>query len=151
MWKQICKAALIAGCLDITAACTQAWLVKSTTPGIVLQYIASGVFGKDAYTGGMGYILFGLLVHFVIAFSCTLVYFLAYPKLKLLKVHILLSSLLIAVIAWAITTRLIVPLSKITPAPFNLSKALTAMGILYVCIGLPVSYLAKQYFTKKEN
>ena len=101
MWKQICKAALIAGCLDITAACTQAWLAKSITPDIVLKYIASGVFGKDAFAGGTGYILFGLLVHFFIVFACTLVYFLVYPKLKLLHINILLSSLFIALIAWA--------------------------------------------------
>jgi len=151
MWRQICKAAFIAGCLDITAACTQAWFSKAITPGIVLKYIASGVFGKDAFAGGMGYILFGLLVHFLIAFACTLVYFLVYPKLKLLHVNILLSSLFIAVIAWTTTTQLVVPLSKIKPAPFNLTKALTAIAILYVCIGMPVSYFAKQYFSKKEN
>jgi len=148
MWKQICKAAFIAGCLDITAACIQAWLAKGITPEVVLKYIASGVFGKDAFSGGIGYILFGLLVHFAIAFACTFIYFLAYPKLKFLHIHILLSSLLIAVIAWAITTRLIIPLSNIRPAPFNITKALTAIVILYVCIGLPVSYFAKRYYSK---
>ena len=148
MWKQICKAALIAGCLDIIAACTQAWLAKSIAPDIVLKYIASGVFGKDAFAGGVGMILFGLLVHFLIAFACTLVYFLLYPKIKLLHIHILLSSLFIAVIAWAVTTQLIVPLSKIKPATFNLTKALTAVAILYVCIGLPVSCFAKRFYSK---
>lgn len=146
MWKHIFKAALIAGCLDITAACIQAWLMKSIPPGTVLKYIASGVFGKDAFAGGTGYILFGLLFHFAIAFACTLVYFLVYPKLKLLHLSILLSSLLIAVIAWASTTQLIIPLSKIKPAPFDITKAITAITILFVCIGLPVSYFAKRYY-----
>ena len=148
MWKQICKAALIAGCLDIIAACTQAWLAKSIAPDIVLKYIASGVFGKDGFAGGVGMILFGLLVHFLIAFACTLVYFMVYPKLKLLHLNILLSSLFIALIAWAVTTQLIVPLSKIKPPPFNLTKVLTAIGILYVCIGLPVSIFAKRFYSK---
>lgn len=148
MWKQICKAALIAGCLDIIAACTQAWFAKSIAPDMVLKYIASGVFGKDAFAGGVGMILFGLLAHFLIAFACTLVYFMVYPKLKLLHIHILLSSLFIAVIAWAVTTQLIVPLSKIKPTPFNLTKVLTAVAILYVCIGLPVSIFAKRYYSK---
>jgi hypothetical protein len=150
MWKQIFKTTLIAGCLDITAACLQAWLTKGTTPDIILKYIASGVFGKDAFEGGAGFILFGLLVHFFIAFSCTLVYFLLYPKLKILHANILLSSILIALAAWAVTTRLIVPLSQIKPGPFNLTKALIAVAILYCCIGLPVSYFAKRYFSKKE-
>jgi uncharacterized membrane protein YagU involved in acid resistance len=148
MWKQILKTTFIAGSLDIIAACTQAWLVKGTTPQIVLKYIASAVFGKDAFAGGTGMILSGLLFHFMIAFACTLVYFMLYPKIKLLHINIFLSSLFIALIAWIVTTRLIIPLSKIKPAPFNLTKALTAIAILYVCIGLPVSVFAKRYFSK---
>jgi hypothetical protein len=148
MWKQILKTTFIAGSLDIAAACTQAWLIKSTTPEIVLKYIASGVFGKDAFAGGTGMILSGLLFHFIIAFACTLVYFMLYPKIKLLHIHILLSSLFIAIIAWAVTTQLLIPLSKIKPATFNLTKALTAITILYICIGLPVSIFAKYYYTK---
>jgi uncharacterized membrane protein YagU involved in acid resistance len=148
MWKQILKTTFIAGSLDIIAACTQAWLVKGTTPQIVLKYIASAVFGKDAFAGGTGMILSGLLFHFIIAFACTLVYFMLYPKIKLLHINIFLSSLFIALIAWIVTTRLIIPLSKIKPAPFNLTKALTAIAILYVCIGLPVSVFAKRYFNK---
>lgn len=148
MWKQIFKTTLIAGSLDIIAACTQAWLVKSTAPEIVLKYIASGVFGKEAFDGGAGMIAFGLLFHFMIAFACTLVYFMLYPKIKLLHIHILLSSLFIALIAWAVTTQLVIPLSKIKPPVFNLTKALTAIAILYVCIGLPVSIFAKHYYNK---
>jgi hypothetical protein len=151
MWKQIFKAAFIAGCLDITAACLQAWLTKSTlTPDVVLKYIASGVFGKEASAGGTGMILFGLLMHFLIVFACTLVYFIVYPKLKLLHWNIFFSSFLIAIIAWAVTTRLIIPVSLAKPQPFNLTKALIAVSILYVCIGLPISYFAKQFYSRKK-
>lgn len=149
MWKQIFKTTLIAGTLDITAACTQAWLVKGTMPDIVLKYLASGIFGKDAFSGGAGMILFGLLVHFLIAFACVLVYFLLYPKLKFLHWNIFFSSLLIAIIAWAVTTRLIIPLSRITPGAFDITKALIAVSILYVCIGLPISYFTKRFYTGK--
>lgn len=150
MWKQIFKAAVIAGCLDITAACIQAYLSKSVTPDILLKYIASGVFGKDAFSGGFEFMLFGLLIHFLIAFACTLTYFLVYPKLKLLHKNILLSSLFVALIAWAITTRLIIPLSKIQTSTFNFTKALIAISILYFCIGLPITAFAKQFYSKKR-
>ena len=146
MWKQIFKTTLIAGSLDIIAACTQAWLAKGTKPDIILKYIASGVFGKDAFAGGTGMILSGLLFHFMIAFACTLAYFLLYPKLKLLHWNIFFSSLLIAIIAWTVTTRLIIPLSQIKQPPFDLAKALIAVSILYVCIGIPVSYFAKRFY-----
>jgi len=150
MWKQIFKTTLIAGSLDIIAACTQAWLAKGTKPGIILKYIASAVFGKDAFAGGTGMILCGLLFHFMIAFACTLVYFLLYPKIKLLHWNIFFSSLLIAIIAWTVTTRLIIPLSQIKQPPFDLTKALIAVSILYVCIGLPVSYFAKRFYSTQK-
>jgi hypothetical protein len=150
MWKQIVKTTLIAGCLDITAACIQAYLSKAITPDMLLRFIASGVFGKDAFSGGFGFTLFGLLVHFFIVFACTLIYFFVYPKLKLLHKNILLSSLLIALIAWAITTRLIIPLSKIQAPAFNFTKALIAISVLYFCIGLPIAFFTKHFYTKKR-
>ncbi len=149
MWKQIAKTTLVAGSLDIFAACIQAWLTRGTTPDIVLKYLASGLFGKDAFAGGPGMIMVGLLVHFLIAFACTLVYFLLYPKWRFLQQNIFVSAALIALIAWTVTTRIIIPLSRINPAPFNLQKALIAVGILYVCIGLPISYFARRYYCKK--
>mgnify|MGYP001160518652 CR=1 FL=1 len=150
MWKQIVKTTVIVGCLDITAAFIQAYLSKSVTPDIVLKYIASGVFGKDAYSGGFEFMLFGLLVHFLIALACTISYFLAYPKLKLLHKNIFLSSMFIALIAWTITTRLIIPLSKIQTPAFNFTKTIIATSILYLCIGLPIAFFAKHFYSKKR-
>lgn len=151
MWKQILKITLIAGALDITAACTQAWIVKGTMPDIILKYIASGIFGKDAFAGGTGMILFGLLMHFLIAFACTLAYFLLYPKLKFLHWNIFLSSFLIALVAWTVTTRLVIPMSQIKPGAFDIKKALIAVSILYACIGLPISYFTKRFYTGREG
>jgi hypothetical protein len=150
MWKQILKTTLIAGCLDITAACIQAYLSKSVTPDILLKFIASGVFGKDAFSGGFEFILFGLFVHFLIVFASTLTYFLVYPKLKLLQTNIFLSSLFVALIAWAITTRLIIPLSKIQTPSFDFTKALIAISVLYLCIGLPITFFAKKFYGKRR-
>lgn len=150
MWKQIFKTALIAGFLDITGACIQVWLTKNITPEIILKYIASGIFGKVAFAGGAGFILFGLFIHFFIAFACTMIYFLLYPKLKWFHKNFLLSSFFVAVITWAVTSRVIVPLSKIVPAPFNITNAVIAIAILYCCIGLPVCFFAKRYYTNKK-
>ncbi|RXK58894.1 hypothetical protein ESA94_16025 [Lacibacter luteus] len=148
MWKQILKTGLLAGTLDIVAACTQAYVMRGTTPETVLKFIASGVLGSTAMKGGAEVALLGLLFHLVIAFSCTIVFFLVYPKLKLLHKNIALNSLLIAVIAWAVTTLIVIPLSKINPAPFQLQRAVIAILILYVCIGLPVAIGAKFFYSK---
>lgn len=149
MWKQILKTGLLAGTLDIIAACTQAYVMRGTTPDTVLKFIASGVLGSTALKGGAEVALLGLLFHFVIAFSCTIIFFLVYPKLQVLHKSIALNSLLIAVVAWAVTTLIIIPLSKIHPAPLQLQRAVIAISILYVCIGLPVAAAAKKLYVKK--
>jgi hypothetical protein len=149
MWKQILKTGLLAGTLDIVAACTQAYVMRGTTPDTVLKFIASGVLGSTAMKGGAEVALLGLLFHFVIAFSCTIIFFLVYPKLQVLHKSIALNSLLIAVVAWAVTTLIIIPLSKIHPAPLQLQRAVIAISILYVCIGLPVAAAAKKLYVKK--
>jgi hypothetical protein len=149
MWKQILKTGLLAGTLDIIAACTQAYVMRGTTPDTVLKFIASGVLGSTAMKGGAEVALLGLLFHFVIAFSCTIIFFLVYPKLQVLHKSIALNSLLIAVVAWAVTTLIIIPLSKIHPAPLQLQRAVIAISILYVCIGLPVAAAAKKLYVKK--
>ena len=44
------KAGFIAGTLDITAACIQTYIKVGKGSDAVLKYLASAVFGKDAYT-----------------------------------------------------------------------------------------------------
>lgn len=50
----ILRAGLVAGALDITAACVSSWLRAGVGPVRVLQSVASGVLGADSYNGGLG-------------------------------------------------------------------------------------------------
>jgi hypothetical protein len=149
MWKSIALTTLIAGTMDITAACTQAYLSANVMPDRVLKYVASGVFGKAAFAGGLDMMAWGLFFHFIIAFSCVVCFFLAYPKLPLLEKSVLLNSVLIGLVAWTVTARLIVPMSQVPQSPFQLSKAIVAASILVVCIGFPIAYNARQFFKIK--
>jgi uncharacterized membrane protein YagU involved in acid resistance len=150
-WKSIFITALIAGTLDITAACINAYHSAKIPPDIILKYIASGAFGNAAFSGGVGMMMYGILFHFIIAFACTVTFFLLYPKLSFLKHSIFLNAVLIGIIAWFVTTIIIIPLSKIPPNPIKFSQALIAILILIICIGLPVAYAAKKYFSIKKQ
>jgi hypothetical protein len=151
MWKSIFITTLIAGTLDIAAACINAYHSAKITPDIILKYIASGAFGKTAFTGGTGMMIYGLLFHYIIAFACTFTFFLLYPKLSFLKHSIFLNAFLLGIIAWFVTTIIIIPLSKIPTSPIKFSQALIAISILIICIGLPVAYAAKKYFRIKKQ
>ena len=55
------KAGLLVGTLDITAACLQFYIKTGKGPEPVFRYIASGILGKDAFTGG-GMIFWGIFL-----------------------------------------------------------------------------------------
>lgn len=150
MWKQIFKTTIIAGTLDILAAFVQAYIINKVSPDVVLKYIASGVFGKEAFEGNFNMIFAGLVFHFIIAFACTATFFVLYPKLKFLHHKILLNSLIIALIAWIVTTQIIMPLSKVGRSSFEFVKALRGITILIVCVGLPIAYSAKQFLVNQN-
>ncbi|NOT93854.1 hypothetical protein [Ferruginibacter sp.] len=151
MFKQILKTTLVPGSFDIVAACIQAYVTTETPPAIVLKYIASGVFGKSAFTGSYGIMAIGLFFHFAIVFACTAVFFLLYPKLKFLHHSVLLNSFLIALTAWTVTTQIIIPLSEIKPDIFDMKKEVIAASVLFLFVGLPVSLAAKKYYQDKVN
>ena len=150
MWKSIFITTLIAGTLDIIVACLNAYLSSNITPDIVLKYIASGAFGNAAFSGGIGMMMYGIIFHFFIAFACTMTFFLLYPTLSFLKKNVYLNAVLIGLIAWFVTTIIIIPLSQIPPSPIKFSQVLIAISILIMCIGLPIAYAAKGYYKMKS-
>ncbi len=143
-WKPVILTTLIAGTLDLSAASIQAWFAAGISPRQLLIYIASGVWGKEAYTAGDKMLFFGTFFHFMIVFACVFCFFWIYPKWAFLQYSILLNALLIGLTAWLITTQIIIRLSSIPTQAPDWPNALLAIAILVVCIGLPTSFAAKK-------
>lgn len=142
-WNKILRMTLLVGSLDIIAACVNGYLRGGIMPETILKFIASGIFGQTAFVGGFYMMGFGLLFHFIIAFACAAIFFFSYPYVGFLKYSHILNSLLIGFIAWGVTNQVIMPLSKAPAIPFNLTNEAIAIGILTICIGLPLSIAAK--------
>jgi hypothetical protein len=140
----------VAGTLDIIAACLQFYIKTGRGPGPVLRYIASGVFGKKAYAGGTTMAAWGLLFHFIIAFGLTIFFYGLYPRVSWIGKNKWLAGFLYGIFAWVITTQVIVRLSAVQQGPFVLKNALIAMGILVICIGLPISLMANKHYLYKK-
>lgn len=141
---------LLAGTLDITAACTQFFLKTGKSPILVAQYIASAVFGKEtAYSGDVSMIILGFLFHYVVAFGWTILFFLAYPRLGFLRGNKYVVGILYGAFVWVMMSQVVVPTTLIGRGPFNIVNAAQAMAILMVCIGTPISLMANKYFKGK--
>jgi hypothetical protein len=146
--KTILLAGFTAGTLDITAAIVLLGNMKAVP---ILKYIASGVFGKDAFAGGTEMALLGLLFHYMIAFSFAIAYFLIFPYLPpLLKKHKILSGLLYGIVVWIVMNLVVVPMTQVPRGPITLESALLNMAILMVCIGLPISFIVHRYYSSKS-
>lgn len=149
--KAILFAWFTAGSLDILTACTQFYLKTGKSPIRVLNYVASGVFGSAALTGGNTMAVWGLVFHYIIALCFTLFFFLIYPKLKFLAVNKWLTAIGYGLFAWTVMNLLVVPMSNVTRGPFNISNALIAAGILICMVGLPITLIIGKYYSAKQD
>ena len=150
MYKTIFKTAFIAGLLDIAAACLSSYFTSGIAPGRVLQYVASGVFGSKAFSGGYVMMAWGLVFHFIIAFACTVFFFLIYPHMSFLRRRLWLNCILTGSIAWLVTNLLILPLSNTPPVTLTIASIFRSFLILVFCIGLPVSLFAIRYYEEQR-
>jgi hypothetical protein len=144
--KKVAWVGLLAGSLDILSAFVQAYLVRGTSPVVVLQYIASAAVGKAAFTGGWEMPLLGLMFHFIIAYSFTALFFIIYPNIKFFSKNIVLTAIIYGIFIYVIMNMVVLRFTKLPSITFHLDKALIATAILIVAIGLPVAYFARKFY-----
>ena len=146
---QILKAGLIAGTMDILAACILVYIRTGHTHATgILKFIASGVFGKAAPDGGSSMIFAGLLFHYLIAGIFAAFFFWIYPGIRITSKSWLATAVIYGIFVWCVMNLIVVPLSRVSSRPITLTNALINIGILIICIGLPVSYIARTYYRK---
>jgi hypothetical protein len=148
--KTIGWVGLLAGSLDISAACLHAYIVRGTSPVMVLQFIASGAFGKAAFSGGWVMPLLGLLFHFIIAYSFTTLFFLLYPSIKIMSKNIIITAIVYCIFMYSVMNFGVLPLTKIPKITFHPDKAAIAVLILIVAIGLPISFFARKFYRDRN-
>lgn len=138
------SSALLVGTLDILAACIQYYLKTGNGPAPVFKFIASGVFGTEAFSAGNGMIVFGLLFHYLIAFGFTVLFFIlagAFPTVIRAKVA---TGIGYGILVWMIMNLVVVPFSNTPKSDFDWLNAGIGILILIACIGLPLSFIASK-------
>lgn len=134
---------LIAGTLDALSAII---INPSVPPASIFKFVASGFFGRDAFSGGSEMVVYGILFHYFIAFAFTTVLFMLYPffisTMKNKYTLIIVFGLLI----WIVMNKLVLPLSHSRPMPFELTVVLKNIAALIVALGLPITLAADKYY-----
>ena len=142
---------LLAGVMDLTGATISYALSGGTNPVRILYYIASGVFGPEAFTGGptMAWMGFGLRMFNAMCF--TVFFFLLYPAISRFVKSIYMQAILYGAFVWCLMNLIVVPLSRVNMAALTLRSSAIAMVILMICIGLPVCFGARRVYSGKSQ
>ncbi len=137
--KNILWLGLLVGTLDGLAALL---LNYNASPGLIFRFIASSIFGPDAYKGGAEMIVAGVVFHYLIAYLFTTAFYLLYPfAFSILKNKYVVANIYGAT-AWLIMNMLVVPLSKIGIHAIKPLDAIVGLFALIICVGLPIAVVA---------
>jgi hypothetical protein len=131
-----------AGSLDITENLVFN-AFRAITPTMVFQYIASGLIGMQAFSGGLASTVLGVMIHYAIALAWTGIFYAASRKVAILSRRPILSGLIYGALIYLIMNFLVLPLSGVPHPKSTMTLANRINGVLALlfCIGLPVSLL----------
>jgi hypothetical protein len=140
--RAIAITGLIVGAMDITSAFIIA-ISRGSTVTRLLQFVASGLLGPQAFEGGAATAAIGLLLHFVIAFTVVEIFYLARRGFGLVRNNPAVSGVIYGLLVWVVMNLVVVPLSAARPR-HSLSGDLIQIGIHMFIIGLPTSLLLRR-------
>ncbi|WP_426671752.1 hypothetical protein ACPPVU_10995 [Mucilaginibacter sp. McL0603] len=139
---------LLTGTLDAIAA----FLISYKIPPVVIfKFIASGWFGKQAMSGGIGTVLWGLIFHYLIATIFSVVFFQLYPAVINILKNKYFTGIVYGLLIWVVMNYVVLPFTNIPKAhghinPLSLIKGIVA---LIICVGTPIALMADNYYKKQ--
>lgn len=142
--RTILVAGLLAGVLDLAAA-----IVTNLPRGIstiaILQSIASGMLGRDAYQGGVATATLGVLAHFFIMFVIAAMFYFASRQLRVLVRHAVAAGLAYGIAVYAFMNLVVLPLSAFPHArTYGLATLATGLLVHMLCVGLPIALVTRR-------
>jgi len=143
---------LIAGTLDISYNLIYNSF-RRITPAMVFRFIASGLVGtaRVVHMGAAG-IALGVILHYCIAMTWTIIFYAASRKIAILWRRPVIGGLLYGCMVFVVMNFMVVPLSNVP----HLKRHLTMFAWVNVvvpllfCIGLTISLLMRKYAPPAE-
>jgi hypothetical protein len=135
---------LLAGVFDITQAFVGFGLLGAK-PFRILQHIAGGIFGARAMQMGWTSAALGFVFHFTIAFTAAIVYYVASRKIRMLVEHPIVCGLLYGEMVFLFMYFVVLPLSALGPARFNIATYITGPIGHPLLVGLPIALAVRRF------
>lgn len=147
--KAILIGGLIAGALDLTYACIFFGLRNHLSPIRILQSVARGALGQNAFQGGLKTAALGLCFHFLIALTAASIYFLASRVFRFMITQAILCGILYGVCVYLFMYGIVMRYSAIhsTTLPWSSPWQVLIPNLLIHMfgIGLPIALAVRRY------
>jgi hypothetical protein len=111
-WLYVQAGGLVAGALDITYACVFWGLKAGLAPTRIFQSVAAGLLGKASFEGGAATAALGLSLHFFIATSMSVTYYIVSGRWARLWQRPIEYGAAYGLLLYLIMNKIVVPLSR---------------------------------------
>jgi hypothetical protein len=141
----------IAGTMDIIAAHLSFWAKTGKFPTFIFKGIAGGALGvQRAMQGGVGTMALGIFFHYFISFAFTLLFFLLFPRVSLLRKNRYAVGAAYALITWTIMTYIVLPASALpwSRPDFAGKQVYIGVAVFVVVFGLPIVFGAAWFYKR---
>jgi hypothetical protein len=137
---------LTAGVLDIAAATA----VYGVGLQRILQSVASGLLGRDAFAGGWGTAALGAGFQLLIATTAAASYVLASRRLAALVRRPLVYGPLFGIAVYFFMQHVVVPLSAARQGSFSWEGLAKGIAIHILFVGLPIALCARRFLPARD-
>lgn len=132
-------AGLVAGTLDILYA-WMFWAVKAGVPAQrILQSVAAGLLGQASVQGGAATAALGLFLHYFIATTMSLTYFLVASRHPALHRRPVLYGAAYGLLLYGIMNYVVVPLSAAGRGSRDPLWVALSIAVHMLCVGIPIA------------
>ena len=135
---------LAAGTLDILYA----WIFWALKAGVsmqrVLQSVAAGLLGSSSFAGGVATAAMGLVLHYLIATTMSVTYYLVASRWRPLVRYPFLCGATYGLVLYAIMNHIVVPLSAAGRGSRDPLWIALSISVHMVLIGVPIALASKR-------
>jgi len=137
---------LIAGTLDLSDAIIYSH-IRGVSAERVCQFIASGLIGMKSFSMGAESAVLGVVLHYFIATSWAVIFYVASQQLMMLNRRPVLSGVIYGLVVYLFMNLIVVPLSGVPrpKGPPSLVSRVNGVLAVVLCIGLTISLLVNRW------
>jgi hypothetical protein len=142
-WFFVLAGGLVAGALDILYACAF-WGLRGVPARRIFQSVAAGILGKATFDGGRQTAALGLSLHFFIALSMAVAYYVVARRWSLLWRQPWLCGAVYGVFLYAFMNYVVVPLSRAGGGSKDVLWITLSVLAHMLLVGIPCAVFARR-------